>query len=664
VTFVELARQTGMNTETAMNPATPRPSSRGWIVLWTLLIATFLLVSLAWPARADRLTANASRTDTFGAVAGAKSLSIDGVSGDVEVTPGPSFGASVKVTVKADDEARAKEILGKTKISFENRGGELSLATLEPGATFSRDGRRSRLRVSGNGSRRWRVEARYRVTLPPGANLAVSLVNGGVKTSRLDGVQELTTVNGRIVATEARRDVELRSVNGSVEGSLTALPRGAKVSAETVTGSVTLTLPADAAFDLKASSINGGIRSTFPLPVSDAGAGDEDVARAVEKAARAEAGRARAAASADRARAKAERHRDRGRELDDEWDREWQEFGREMASFGREMARLSREISRSVTGSLNRSYVGSVKGGGATVKCSTVNGAVLVLAAGTADSEAKSLVPRKSSTWVGRGVPPVPPVPHVPPVPPVPPIPPIPELHGLPGHRAGEGSIVKGDVTGDFKAALPTGDVRLGNVSGNVTVRTSSGDVRVVSAGKGADLSSSGGDVRIERVTGGLTASSLGGDIVVGDVSGEARLRTMGGDIRLRSSNGPVTAKTAGGDVRLLRVGGSVRAETAGGEVYCEIVSRESGAVDLSTGGGDVTLVLPSNFRADVEVNVRGVDADGDYVISEFPEIGILRKGGSTYGDVRAEGKLGGGGPKVTINVASGTVHVRKGPPV
>ena len=171
-------------------------------------------------------------------------------------------------------------------------------------------------------------------------------------------------------------------------------------------GSVTLTLPADAAFDLKASSINGGIRSTFPLPVSGAASGDEDVARAAEDVARAEADRARA--EAERARAKAERSRGGTKGEDDEWDREWEEFGREMASFGREMARFGREISRSVNGSLNRSYEGAVKGGGASVRCSTVNGGVVVLAAGTTESAATSLVPKKSAKWAVAPVPPVP----------------------------------------------------------------------------------------------------------------------------------------------------------------------------------------------------------------------------------------------------------------
>lgn len=643
VTSGALARLTGMNTETTMTPASHRPAPRGLPLLWVLLIGTFLLVSLAWPARGDRLTASATRTDTFGGVPAVKSLAVEGVSGGVEVTAGAAFAATVDVTVKADGEARAKELLGQTKISFENRAGELSLVTLEPGATLSRDGRATRRRVSGDDGRRWRVEARYRVTLPPGASLEVSVVNGGVKTSGLDGVQTLSTVNGSAAAAGARRDVTLRTVNGAVEGSLAALPRGASVVAETVNGSVRLSLPADAAFDLKASSLNGAIRSTFPLPVSEAG-GDP------EEAARAEADRARR--EAERARARAERSRSEARgEGADDWDRSWEEFGREMASFGREMARYSREISRSVTGSLNRSYEGSVGGGGATVKCSTVNGGVLLLAAGTTEADAKSLVPKRSGTWA---------VSPAPPAPPAPPVPPVPPAHG---RTADEGSIAKGDVAGDFSATLPTGQVKLGNVSGSVKVKTGSGDIRVASAGKGADLSSSGGDVRIDRVEGGLTASTLGGDIVAGDVSGEARLRTMGGDVRLRSAKGPVTVKTAGGDLRLLRVAGPVRAETAGGEIFCEVVGKDAGAVELSTGGGDVTLVLPANFRGDVEVTVRSVDADGSYVVSEFPEIAVSSHRGPGPGVVRAEGRLNGGGPKVAVRASSGTIHIRKGPP-
>ncbi len=78
-----------------MTTLNTRPVSRGWTVLWILLIGAFLVVSLAWPARGDRLGATASRTETFSAAAGVRSLSIDGVSGDVELVAGASFAATV-----------------------------------------------------------------------------------------------------------------------------------------------------------------------------------------------------------------------------------------------------------------------------------------------------------------------------------------------------------------------------------------------------------------------------------------------------------------------------------------------------------------------------------------------------------------------------------------
>jgi hypothetical protein len=76
-----------------------------------------------------------------------------------------------------------------------------------------------------------------------------------------------------------------------------------------------------------------------------------------------------------------------------------------------------------------------------------------------------------------------------------------------------------------------------------------------------------------------------------------------------------------------------------------------------------VTVVLPANYRGDVDVVVRSVDSDGEYVLSDFPEIGVVRHRGSGTGVVRAEGKLNGGGAKVTVSASSGTVHIRKGPP-
>ncbi len=143
-------------------------------------------------------------------------------------------------------------------------------------------------------------------------------------------------------------------------------------------------------------------------------------------------------------------------------------------------------------------------------------------------------------------------------------------------------------------------------------------------------------------MTGDLTARTYGGDIRAGSVSGEARLETTGGDIILKSGAAGVTARTGGGDVTLHAVHGPVAVRTSGGSVLCEIAGTDRPSVEIASSGGDVTLVLPANARGDVEVSVAGVESDGDYIDSQFPDLSISKKGGRQT----ATGKLNGGGPQ------------------
>lgn len=203
------------------------------------------------------------------------------------------------------------------------------------------------------------------------------------------------------------------------------------------------------------------------------------------------------------------------------------------------------------------------------------------------------------------------------------------------------------------------GDVTLGRVAGRVKVATQWGEIRIVAAGKGAELSSAGGEIAVDAVTGDLTATTMGGDIRAGNVSGDARLETSGGDIVLKSGGGAVTARTSAGDVTLRKVRGPVVVWTSGGTVLCEIVSVGRPGIEVATGGGDVTLVLPANYRGDVDVRVTGVDAEGDYIVSQFPDLAVVKREGMQ----KAEGKLGGGGPKISVRTAAGVILIRKGPP-
>jgi DUF4097 and DUF4098 domain-containing protein YvlB len=285
---------------------------------------------------------------------------------------------------------------------------------------------------------------------------------------------------------------------------------------------------------------------------------------------------------------------------------------------------------------IGRSYEGEVGGGGGEVKMNSVNGRIAVLAAGSSEAQAKPLV-----TITGPSV-----------------------SDGGRGKRwfawaGGSDDVRRGSVDGDFVLDGASADVKVDSVSGQVRLRTHAGDVKIGVVGKGAEIDTEGGDIRVRSVKAGLQARSGGGDVRVDEVGADARLETGGGDIHLGACGGSVTARTRGGDISVRRARGAVNADSDGGDILVEVVGRETaGGIQLATQGGDVTLILPANYRGDIDLEARAVEAGERFVVSEFPEIPVTRGAGVHV----AKGKLGGGGPKVVVRTQSGTITLRKGP--
>jgi DUF4097 and DUF4098 domain-containing protein YvlB len=637
--------------------APPRRESR--VAVWTLLIAALVLLTLAAGLHADarELSARASRTQNFVASGNVKSLAVENVNGNVEILSGPSFKAEADVTVYAGTETLAKKRLEDVKAHFDNDNGELSLYTEEPGVTVRRSGRGWNVHSDRDDEDGWRTEVRYRITMPPGMSASVSTVNGAVSVSDLAAPMDLSTVNGKIDVTGARREAKLNTVNGAIRATFTELSKGVSVDVRTVNGGIALTLPAKAGFRFEGHTMSGEILSSFALPTT---VDDDEATRARDES---RVARDKIHAERDKVRVEIREKQRKARKSDEADDGviDLSELNEGLADLNREMAEMSRELSRTITVHLNRAYEGTVGDGGAHVRCSNLNGKIVVLAEGTTEAQAKKLTSgRGPFTIVSPTTPRLPrvvviPAPPAPPAPPAhAPLAPLPPMAADPWGR----SISKGDVAGDLVLSYAPSDVTAGQVAGRVKISTQSGQIHVKGAGKGAELSSAGGDIRIESVTGDLKATTSGGDIRAGAVSGDARLETAGGDVIVRSAGGSVTARTGGGDITLKKVHGPVVARTLGGTISCEITSASSPGGELATSGGDVTITLPANYRADVDVRVSGVDPDTDAVISQFPEITVSHRPGSISG----EGKLNGGGPRLTIRSNSGTVTIRKGP--
>lgn len=618
MTFGSLARLRDMR---------PQPiASAGRVVLWITLITGFLLLSIAAALRAEALglSGSATRRQEFTASGALRSLAVENLNGNVRIVAGPAFAATVELTARAATDREARRILDDTECRFSNEDGDLFLVVGPAGARIRRS-KHGGWEIPAPGGGPGRVEAGVEVTLPPGVRVRVSAVNGSLSATGITADLSLSTVNGKIEVSGARQGLKINTINGNIEAAVTDVPKDSALELKSVSGNLSLSLPAAAAFRFEGKTLSGEIVSTFPLP---ARAEEAELARSD-----------RAKATGERAKVAAERTRVRRAPAERALSEDLSELNRALGEMSRELSRMSGEIAREVVLTVNRSYDGTAGGGGALVRMSNLSGRIALLSEGTTVAQARPLLPARRARVVET-------------------VPVPPERPGLPEPLEMGRPVRRGDVAGDFVATDICGDVTLGRVSGKVKVATQWGEIRVVSAGKGADLSSAGGGVRADVVTGDLVAATLGGDIRIGNVSGDARLETTGGDIVLKSSGGAVKAVTSGGEITLRKVRGPLVAQTSGGGIFCEIVSAEKAGVEVATGGGDVTLVLPANYRGDVDVRVTGVDAEGDYILSQFPDIAVVKLEGLQKG----EGKLGGGGPKILVRTTAGLVRIRKGP--
>ena len=606
------------------------------IAVWVLL-AIGLLLMLVSTAKGEQ--GNATRTDRFsGTLTAGQTLSVENVSGDVIASPGSAFSAVVTVNVSAPTQKQADELLRNARIVQSQDEDGWSLETRWPGTHGHRD--------RGDGCARCRVVARYELTVPPGVTVNLQTVNGDVRVKDLDGEMHLESVNGKIDAQGVHKTIEAQTVNGPITATALAAGNDSSFSLESVNGPITLVLPKNAQFSLSAETMNGTISSTFPLP---------PMTLTLPKA-----------SHRFRGRTKAERQivvtdeEGQSTVVDlDELDAE------------QEIRESEREIRQVRIVDPRREYTGSVGKGGASVRIETLNGSVAVLAAGTKEAEAKPLVSErrefvvtipeikvnpKIDVKVNPKIkvkvppPPPPPPPAVPAVRAAPAVPPVPPADF-------EGEVVRGDVSGDFLSTTSGGSYRIGRVSGSARVVTHSGEIRIAGIGSGGELKTYGGDIIVGPVNGDLRATTAAGDIRIDSVSGSAYVETAGGDIRIQGVGGSLDAETAGGDIIAPKVGGSVHASTAGGDVRVAVTSKDiRGGISIESGGGDVTLSLPPDCKANVELFVSGADEMDTAIRSEFGELTLSKRSDNQ----RATAVLNGGGEKISVKTTSGTIRLRK----
>ena len=144
------------------------------------------------------------------------------------------------------------------------KGGVLVCALWGPESTCDERGHHSDDR---RGHRDNDVSVEFTVRVPAGVKVDVSTVNGGVDVAGAGAEIVAATVNGGIDASTNVGPVNATTVNGDIHASMRALGGDEDMRFATVNGDVVLTLPADFDADVEMSTVNGRLRSDYPVTV-------------------------------------------------------------------------------------------------------------------------------------------------------------------------------------------------------------------------------------------------------------------------------------------------------------------------------------------------------------------------------------------------------------
>ena len=148
-----------------------------------------------------------------------------------------------------------------------------------------------------------------------------------------------------------------------------------------------------------------------------------------------------------------------------------------------------------------------------------------------------------------------------------------------------------------------------------------------------------------------IAAGTVNGSMSVRGTRAEVRASTVNGGVEVRDAGDQVKANTVNGNVRVSTSAGPVNASTVNGSIDASMgaLNRE-GDMRFSTVNGGITVETPSSLDANVSI-----DTMSGGISSDFP---VQLSG--RFGPRHAEGVIGRGGRRISMNTVNGSVELRK----
>ena len=214
-------------------------------------------------------------------------------------------------------------------------------------------------------------------------------------------------------------------------------------------------------------------------------------------------------------------------------------------------------------------------------------------------------------------------------------------------------------VQGSFTYSTTIGNVAIGEVRGNARVETGAGEVQLGTVSGQCDVNSLGGPLHLGDIFGPINARTRAGDILVHAARTGGTITTGGGTIRLLFNAGPVELNSGGGDIVVRQAAGPVNAETRSGDISITVDNAlKATRLFAKTQKGSVSVNLPSNFAADVELTILTADPDRHVIRSDFHGLAIKREQVGNLTKVTATGKINGGGERLSLHAEDGGIQL------
>lgn len=171
------------------------------------------------------------------------SVAVENVSGDISVIGWPQS----KVQIDIDKYGENSSDIANSEIVIDHTNDDVTIKTQYARGVGHRGG-----------------EVYYTIHVPKDAQLKIENVSGAETIKGVAGRVDAQTVSGRITADSLTTDTNVQTTSGRISLEFAQSPKNGTVKAQTVSGQITIAMPADINADVQTESVAGAFTSDFP----------------------------------------------------------------------------------------------------------------------------------------------------------------------------------------------------------------------------------------------------------------------------------------------------------------------------------------------------------------------------------------------------------------